>query len=372
MHEYTDDDIDSRAEDRLADIAVDTGLAKRMARDARKVSAGAMTQAAFHKRYREAVAAEFDLTVPPYEAIDVGSQALGGVSRSRRSVLAALGTAGAAAAADASFTDAMTRFGVGDGPTADDGRDDNRRVGMVIDTEACIKCLQCVKACKQENALQKGDFWMEVLRYQRADREYTADDEAEEVEALPRPCMHCEDPPCVTVCPNNSRFVADDGRVMCDYDSCLGCRYCEVACPYHVNSLVTTDQPAGVEFVGTPEDEAGRWTAGPPPQGACSKCNFCAHRMNAPDDDGTQTTTACEAACPVDAIHFGDRTDPDSDPESYLQARTDEGASTFELRSDAATPAVTYIGESPEDVETVRVPGPTTHEDIGLEEPEDP
>ena len=375
MHDRTDD-IDRRAEQRLADVDVDVALAKQMAQDARRVSAGALSREAFHERYREAVADEFDLEVPAYEDIDIKSQALGGFSQSRRSVLAALGAAGSATVATgASFEDAMARFGVGEEtpPTAG-ADDDDRRVGMVIDTEACIKCLQCVKACKQENALQKGDFWMEVLRYQRADKEYAANDTAEDVESLPRPCMHCEDPPCVTVCPNNSRFVAEDGRVLCDYDACLGCRYCEVACPYHVNSLVTTDQPEGVEFVGQTEDEDGRWTAGPPPQGACSKCNFCAHRQVDPAaSDGTQETTACAEACPVGAIQFGDRNDPDSDPESYLQERTDEdGVETFELRTDVTTPAVTYIGDSPEGVETVHVPGPTTHEDIGLEEPEDP
>jgi len=374
-HEY--DDIDRKAEERLTDKDFDKELAKRMARDARKVSNGELAEAEFHERYREEVEEEFDLNVPEYKQIDMKAQALGAQSQSRRSVLMALGAAGGVAAAGgAGFKDATTRFGVGDGDgtvaAQETGGDDDRRVGMVIDTETCIKCLQCMEACKEENAVHEGDFWMEVFRYQREDKEYAADDEVDEVESLQRPCMHCEDAPCVSVCPNNSRFLADDGRVLCDYNTCLGCEYCEVACPYHVNSFVHSDQPDGVEFVGETHDEEGRWMAGPPPEGSCSKCTYCSHRMvdpTDPDENGNQTTTACEDVCPVDAIHFGDRNDEEGDPQSYLRQRTEEdGAGTFELRTDASNPMVTYIGESPEGVETVDVPGPTTREDVGLEE----
>lgn len=361
------DDIDDRAETLLDDVEYDTELAKRMSRDARRVSNGELAEGEFHERYREAVEEEFDLDVPEYKDIDVKEQALGGQSRSRRSVLAALGmAAGVATAGSAGFRDASTRFGVGSGDgtvEAQTGTDEDRRVGMVLDTEACIKCLQCVDACKEENAVHEGDFWMNVFRYQREDREYTADDEEDQVESLQRPCMNCEDAPCVSVCPNNSRFVSDDGRVLCDYDTCLGCEYCEIACPYHVNSFVHSDQPDGVEFVGEPRDEEDRWIAGPPPEGSCSKCTFCAHREQG---EGHQESTACEDACPVDAIHFGDLNDEESDPNQYLEEFDEED--TFKLRTDASNPKVTYIGDSPEDVETAQVPGPTTYDDIGWEE----
>ena len=363
------DDIEDRAANLLDDVEYDTELAKQMSRDARRVSNGELAEGEFHERYREEVEDEFDLDVPEYSEINVKEQALGGKSKSRRSVLAALGmAAGVATAGGAGFRDASTRFGVGSGDdtvVAEETSDDEgRKVGMVLDTEACIKCLQCVEACKEENATHEGDFWMDVFRYQREDREYTSDDEADQVEAMQRPCMHCEDAPCVSVCPNNSRFFSEDGRVLCDYDICLGCKYCEVACPYHVNEFVFSEQPDGVEFVGEPRDDEDRWVSGPPPEGSCSKCTFCSHREQG---EGHQESTACEDACPVDAIHFGDLNDEDSDPNQYLDQFDEE--ETFKLRTDASNPKVTYIGDNPEDVETAQVPGPVTYDDMGLSEP---
>jgi molybdopterin-containing oxidoreductase family iron-sulfur binding subunit len=204
---------------------------------------------------------------------------------------------------------------------------------------------------------------MQVHRYQRADREYDGPTDCESVQ---RPCQHCEDAPCIEVCPNNSRFESENGRTLCDYDTCLGCQYCEIACPYHVNSFVSTDPPEEVgPFDDQQYDDDGRWVAGTPPDGSCSKCTFCAHREW---DEEQRGTTACEDVCPVDAIQFGDLNDPESDPNQYLEDYDDD--ETFTLREDVASPNVTYVGDDPTGVEVTEVPGPETHEDLGLEEPD--
>lgn len=352
----TNEDLEAVAADILADSPADTELGAEMARDARRVAAGDLSRSAFEDRYGEAVAAEFgtDLSGEPG-----GDQQPGLVSRmdsvSRRSVL----KAGAAAAGATAVGAAVDRSSAQSAPAGEDVQ-----MGMVLDTTTCIKCLSCVEACKEENHTPEGHFWMEVHRYHRADEEY---DGPADCESLQRPCQHCTDAPCIEVCPNNSRFKTENGRTLCDYDTCLGCKYCEVACPYHVNSFVYTDVPEYLDgpFDGQRRDEEGRWLAGTPPDGSCSKCTFCVHREW---DEETRGTTACEEACPVDAIHFGDLNDPESDPNQYLEDVPD--GETFRARDEVSKPNVIYVGEEPEGVKLTPVTGPTTHADLGLEESE--
>ncbi|MFW5965841.1 MAG: 4Fe-4S ferredoxin N-terminal domain-containing protein, partial [Halodesulfurarchaeum sp.] len=354
-----DDDLDAVAEDILADSEYDTELGAEMARDARKVAAGDLSREEFENRHAEAVEEEFgtDLTG------DGRDRSLPGIvsspdAISRRSVLkAGAAAAGAAAVGGAVTADRSTAQSTG----GSDGEGVQR--GMVLDTETCIKCLSCVEACKEENNTPEGHFWMEVHRYQREDREY---DSSEECESFQRPCMHCDDAPCIDVCPNNSRFKTENGRTICNYDTCLGCKYREVACPYHVNAFVYTDVPEYLDgpFDGQRRDDEGRWVAGTPPEGSCSKCTFCIHREW---DEETRGTTACEEVCPVDAIYFGDLNDTESAPNQYLEDYDE--SEIFKARDDVADPNVIYVGEEPEGVELEPVNGPTTHADLELEEP---
>ena len=366
------DDIEARADRLLDDVEYDTELAKKMARDARRVTNGGLSEEEYHDRYRGQVNDEFDLEIPPYDELEDDGESLGAQPTSRRTVLAAAGVA--ASVATAGFAGYLDAVGDHDGvASGDDGalladpgdaEIEPASFGMVIDTEACVRCLQCVQACKEENRTEGGSFWMYVNRYQREDREYEDETEAE---SLPVPCMHCDDAPCVRACPNGSRIQHQDGRVLCNYDTCLGCKYCEVACPYHVNAFVTngTSEERIDEFEYEQVDEKGRRVSGPPPEGSCSKCTFCAHRRFTDDLEGT---TACSDACPVDAIRFGDLDDPESDPNQYLEDVDEED--TFQLKTDASNPNVIYIGDDPSGVETQRVRGPTTHEDVGLEAPD--
>ena len=379
------DDIDDVAGDILEDVDADEELAKRMAKDARRVSNGDLSRSDYEDRYADEVAEEFgtDLTGGNRDGPMPGTPSVMDQA-SRRSVLKAVGAAAVGATAVGAATSSEPAAAQSE---ADDGQNVQR--GMVLDTETCIQCLSCVQACKEENHTPEGHYWMEVYRYQRGDEEYDGPTDAE---SLQRPCQHCDDAPCIEVCPNNSRFKTENGRTICDYDTCLGCKYCEVACPYHVNSFVGTDVPeylanpeasekyspenkykpigdeyqvAGEKFQGQKRDDDGRWVAGTPPDGSCSKCTFCIHREW---DEEQRGTTACEDVCPVNAIQFGDLNDPESAPNQYLEDYDEED--TFKARSDVSDPNVIYVGDNPEDVEVEPVPGPRTKEDMGLEEAE--
>ena len=106
-------------------------------------------------------------------------------------------------------------------------------------------------------------------------------------------CQHCANPPCVDVCPTGASFKRADGIVLVDRHSCIGCRYCVMACPYKARSFVhepVTDQKPDV----------------PRGKGCVESCTMCVHRV----DDGRKP--ACVEACPEGAMLFGDLNDPDS------------------------------------------------------------
>lgn len=206
------------------------------------------------------------------------------------------------------------------------------KYGLVIDLDKCIACQACTIACKLENNLREGEFWHTLITVHKEDR-YPS----QAVQMIPRPCFHCEKAPCVTVCPTGASYKRDDGRVLIDYEKCIGCKYCMVACPY--GARITTDRKptAGVPryeeaFGVTPQfgnpdlsQESNKrallsinaWS--PIPSGVVSKCHFCAHRDEHARREGMKfgnpegdITTACNEACPTSARYFGDLSDPHS------------------------------------------------------------
>ncbi len=203
---------------------------------------------------------------------------------------------------------------------------------MVIDQGKCIGCGYCTLACRAENDVPEGMEWNIVL---------TEKSPAGASVYVPRPCMHCEHPPCAEVCPVGATYKRGDGIVMMDYAKCIGCRYCEVACPYgarHFNWQEFSGPNDVVPQWGTPE-VARR------PRGVPEKCSFCYQRIDrglaaglTPGVD-PQATPACVNACPVKARVFGDLNDPAS-PVSQL-LRQNAG---FRLREDLGTmPRVYYL-----------------------------
>jgi len=205
--------------------------------------------------------------------------------------------------------------------------------GMVIDINLCIGCNYCTYACQAVNDLPVE------MKYNKVTLEETKTG-AEFY--LSRPCMQCEHPPCVHVCPVGATFVRDDGIVTMDYDLCIGCRYCTVACPYDArvfNWKKHVEPNAFTPEYGHPEVERR-------PRGVMEKCTFCGHRIDSglarglvPGIDAA-ATPACVDVCPTGARVFGDLNNSES-PVSKILAST---KTPIRLREDLSTePRVYYI-----------------------------
>ncbi len=168
------------------------------------------------------------------------------------------------------------------------------RYGMLVNTSRCAEgCTDCVDACDDEHGL-------EGLGRPRTDavwiRKLTVRDRATgHVTSLPMLCQHCAHPPCVDVCPTGASFRRDDGIVLVNKHTCIGCRYCMMACPYKARSFVHEDLT-----------DQRPWS--PRGKGTVESCNFCVHRV---DHGGTP---ACVEACSEaghGALLFGDLNDAD-------------------------------------------------------------
>lgn len=152
------------------------------------------------------------------------------------------------------------------------------RYGMLIDTTNCIGCYACRTACQRQNGL---DAEIDYIRYE--DRE-TGTLPNVHHETVPLQCMHCEDAPCVSVCPTGASYVGEGGIVRVDESKCIGCRYCMAACPYQVR----------VHNKAT---------------GAVEKCRFCTVDAY---ENGTPMCS-CVEACVTGCRIFGDLDDPNSE-----------------------------------------------------------
>jgi Fe-S-cluster-containing dehydrogenase component len=146
---------------------------------------------------------------------------------------------------------------------------------------------------------------------------------------LPRPCMHCQDAPCVKVCPTQASHYNDDGTVQINQDICIGCRYCIVSCPYEARHF---------NWVENPKQQYSNPDSLPRQRGVVEKCTFCIHRrgkgINVP---------ACVEVCIGGARSFGDLNDLNSFVSKKLRRRTD----SFQLKPELGThPSVWYLPPS--------------------------
>ena len=204
---------------------------------------------------------------------------------------------------------------------------------MVVDLEKCIGCQYCVWSCQAVN-----DVADDTMRWNVGFPERTENGTGF---FMTRPCLHCAEAPCVKVCPVGATWIREDGIVAMDYDRCIGCRYCEVACPYDVRRFNWGDETGENPFTvawGKPE-------VPPRPRGVVEKCTFCVHRIDRGLAQGLtpgvdrQATPACVNVCPVGARVFGDANDPESPVSRYLAQHE-----TFRLREDLGTsPRVRYV-----------------------------
>ena len=197
------------------------------------------------------------------------------------------------------------------------------RWGMLIDTTKCATgCTDCVTACNTENGLG-GDTaptdsqWIRKVELKQVATGRSA--------SLPVMCQHCAEPPCVDVCPTGASFKRADGIVLVDRHSCIGCRYCMMACPYKARSFVH-------------EEITNQLPDVPRGKGTVEACTLCVHRIDRGDK-----TTACADACTKaghGAIVFGDLNDPQSEIARRVREVTSR-ALRADLRLD---PGVRYEG----------------------------
>jgi len=171
------------------------------------------------------------------------------------------------------------------------GRDGlaGRRFVMVIDLSKCRNARKCMSACNNAHHLNPDQHHINVLKMQ----------ETKETPPyyMPKPCQHCDNPPCVSVCPVDATFKRQDGIVLIDNERCIGCRFCIAACPYSARIF------NWAEPIKSLEDEGQTYNVElnvPQRKGTVSKCLFSADRLR----EGK--LPYCVSACPNGVYYFGD------------------------------------------------------------------
>ena len=186
------------------------------------------------------------------------------------------------------------------------------KFGYAINLSKCNGNGKCMEACNKENNHHRGvdQSYIRVLEMSKGsmDMEYGTtvyeDAPRDDKFYMPVQCQQCENPPCVSACPVEATWQEEDGIVVVDYNWCIGCRYCEAACPYHARRF-NWEQPEIPAEELNPDQ--GYLSNRIRPQGTVEKCHFCLHRTR----EGR--APACLEACPTGARVFGDLNDPDSD-----------------------------------------------------------
>jgi molybdopterin-containing oxidoreductase family iron-sulfur binding subunit len=192
------------------------------------------------------------------------------------------------------------------------------RWGMVIDLRKCLTergCTECIAACDRthnvprfpERAHEVKWIWKEPFDKVLPDQGSRYASDAFRDRPVPVLCNHCDNPPCVRVCPVKATWKREDGIVMMDYHRCIGCRYCMAACPYGARSFNWLDPRPRIAEVDPNFPTRTK--------GVVEMCNFCEERLT------RGQSPACVEGCPEKALVFGNLSDPKSEIRDLLRAR---------------------------------------------------
>ncbi len=185
--------------------------------------------------------------------------------------------------------------------------------GYALNLSVCNGCRKCAEACHHENNHDRetNNSYIRVfemkkgsLDIEHGDAHYQHATPKDDSYYMPVQCQQCDNPPCVDVCPVKATWKEDDGIVVVDYNWCIGCRYCEAACPYHARRFNWKKPTIPAEEINPNQSYLSNRIR---PQGVVEKCTFCLHRTR------VGKLPACLEACPTGARVFGNLLDPKSE-----------------------------------------------------------
>lgn len=200
---------------------------------------------------------------------------------------------------------------------------------MVIDLRKCIGCETCRTACAHVNRVPPNARWRRMAECG------FIDSASGKRMFLTMGCMHCAKAPCVESCPTGATRRRPDGIIEIEYDLCMGCGACVVACPYHARGIAHEDLVFRGNGTAEGEDRIG----------VCTKCNFCLPLIDRALAKGLrpgvepEATPVCVEHCIADALHFGDLDDPESEVSKMIR----ENGTARLLEELGTEPAVYYI-----------------------------
>lgn len=175
---------------------------------------------------------------------------------------------------------------------------------MLVDVSRCIECKSCIVACKQENGLQTGDWWLRVWRREHLENNLVRFYNTQS-------CRHCADPVCQFVCPVGAIQRGEDGLVIQDDEKCLGCHVCVTSCPH-----------SGMKIMNN---------------GKVGKCTLCSHRLEIGKDP------ACVSVCPVNSRVYGERKELLREASKRMSELRDKGMRVHLEGADKEQTAVVYL-----------------------------
>lgn len=200
-----------------------------------------------------------------------------------------------------------------------------KRYGMVIDLSRCIGCQACAVACAVHHGLPKDVRWSKVKEKSSGSFPFP------KVEFLPLLCMQCANPSCLEVCPTGATYRDEGGIVRVNYDRCMGCGYCTLACPYDARVMV---ESISSNHQNNPLTEFENKAFAGHRKGVVEKCDFCFDRVSNGEEP------ACVGTCPTNARIFGDINDPNSKISKTIASNPVEQIFSM-LGND---PSVYYVG----------------------------